>query len=496
MTVGADWLAFVHALGWLVVVCFLGLLLATLLLVPTAGVVLGAWTYGRLAPLHLDLALYGWIALPAVAVLLRWFAVGVAAAGGDGIDGGGSVARVASAAAALGRLAVAAWSAALLLGAASWLGGETTGKLFLDWTGPARGLLLAALGLLWLALATWTGARILRRRLARGRRHPEGLPRDAAVDGAAGSGWSLVARLVVLAGLAAVPVALAWSGDPAVYPPVDPETGGPTGTSLLGSTVGLLVFLLGLPALLGLAPDRPRAVIRRATRALVACWLLYAAAFAVLALAAPGDHRHREPRELFAMAILLPWGLLLARWYAAWRWPRETAPWRRAGLGWGGLLLVSAVVMYLPGVLDAIKFGQVLVAHSHLAMAGFLSALHGLLLAAVAGQEVQANRGGAPGPWAALAAAIADPAASRLWNLGLAVQLVALAVLGLAETADPGLVLRGSTTSAVAYLVRWLGGLGMLAAAVRWVRLAGGGARAREVAGVGAVAPGAVGHAA
>jgi cytochrome c oxidase cbb3-type subunit 1 len=61
--------ATVHALAWLTVACGVGLLLALLLLFP--GLNPGPLTYGRWMPLHLDLALYGWLALPLVALLLR-----------------------------------------------------------------------------------------------------------------------------------------------------------------------------------------------------------------------------------------------------------------------------------------------------------------------------------------------------------------------------------------------------------------------------------------
>jgi len=44
------------------------------------------------------------------------------------------------------------WSAALGVGAFSWLSGHSSGKLFLDWSGFARVLFPGALLVLWLLL--------------------------------------------------------------------------------------------------------------------------------------------------------------------------------------------------------------------------------------------------------------------------------------------------------------------------------------------------------
>jgi len=114
----------VHAVGWLVVGCGVGLWMATLLLFPELGRVLAPWSYGRWAPLHLDLTLYGWLAIPLVGLLLRWY-------GADRFE------RAVA-------WALAAWSASLVAGAASWLQGRTSGKLFLDWNGPAAWIFAAA----------------------------------------------------------------------------------------------------------------------------------------------------------------------------------------------------------------------------------------------------------------------------------------------------------------------------------------------------------------
>ena len=59
----------------------------------------------------------------------------------------------------------------------------------------------------------------------------------------AGRRWRALGLVV----LAAVPVTMAMAASPAKYPPIDATTGGPTGASLLGSTLGVVLLLLLLP---------------------------------------------------------------------------------------------------------------------------------------------------------------------------------------------------------------------------------------------------------
>ncbi len=51
------------------------------------------------------------------------------------------------------RTALILWSLALTIGAVSWLNGNSSGKLFLDWTGYARVLFPLAILFLWMVLA-------------------------------------------------------------------------------------------------------------------------------------------------------------------------------------------------------------------------------------------------------------------------------------------------------------------------------------------------------
>ncbi len=409
--------ATVHAFAWLGVACTVGLLLAVLLLAPRAGAVLGPLTYGRWMPVHLNLVLYGWLALPLVALLLRAFLPE------DGWGGG---------------TAVQTWSASLGVGAAAWLAGQSSGKPFLDWDGVARVLFLANL----LFLAGVLAAGLVRRRRAGEARRP-GL-------------WTLWGALLT------VPAALAFATSPGTYPPVNPATGGPTGASLLGSTLCVIALFAGTPWLLGLSPSRPQRGGRGVR--LFGALALHAAFFAAVSR---GEPSHREPLQIAAVATLLVWAWLLPRWLGGFAWPAESRPWLLAFLAWGGLLLATAVPMFLPGLLDRIKFTNALVGHAHLAMAGMATSFAALLLA-VLNQETR------------LAGVLGDRIGFALWHTGNGVHVTALAAAGALEAVDPGIVFRGDWPITALYSLRAAAGAAMLTAAGRWIIRSRGRLKARR----------------
>lgn len=387
----------IHALAWLTVACGVGLLMSLLLLFPGLNSALAPLTYGRWMPLHLDLVLYGWLALPLVALLLRAY-------------------RPPERAAAI---AIQVWSGSLVAGAASWLMGRTTGKAFLDWQGIARLAFLANLAFLALVLA----AGLVRRR-----------------------SWGLAALWAGLLGVAAM---MASATSTRTYPPVNPATGGPTGASLLGSTLAVIAIFLATPLILRLprlSPSLPVGSIFGA----------HAAFFAFVGL---GDQTHREPLQIAAVASLLVWAWLLPRWLGRFDWPEGSRPWLLAFLAWGGALLASAVPMFLPGLLDRIKFTNALVGHAHLAMAGMATSFAALLLTVLGGD-------------------LSDGTSFVLWHAGNAAHVAALAGAGALEAVDPGIVFRGDLPITFLYVLRAAAGAAMLAAAARWTARAVRGATA------------------
>lgn len=391
-------LAIRHALGWLVIGNTVGLWLAALQLRP--GLAIGDWTYGRWMPVHLNVQLFGWTSLPLVAWLLRIYEVDRSKA-----------ARWAGA-------AVWGWTAALAAGALCWLDGRTSGKIFLDWRdGPLWGL-VAAMSVLWVVLvAAWK------------EQAPEWPPLRR---------WLTAGGLAVLA---TVPAAMVFSASPKVYPPVDPTTGGPTGASLLGSTLVVIPLLMMLPRA-GSAGGRGRAGWGTWVY-LAACWLVFGAAEW-----AGGTHFHFH--QIGAMAMLLPWAVLVPWDWGGFDWPPSSGPWRKALFLWWALLALTGVAMYLPGLLDRIKFTHGLVAHSHVAMAGFTTSFCGLVLTLLAGR--------APGGARSLAA----------WHISALVMVTTLAVLGLAEGGGYAWMLENPWWRIIGLHLRACCGAGMLAASVVW----------------------------
>jgi cytochrome c oxidase cbb3-type subunit 1 len=409
-------LAGLHALLWLVIGNAVGVLLALLLAFPSLGSLLGPLGYGRWVPLHLDLQLYGWCSLPLVALLLRFFRPRERDCPG-------------------GALAVGAWSAALAVGSVSWLAGESSGKLFLDWSGPARLALPAAMAVLMVAL--WRGRLAHRAHASTTTGPAPRTPWDAAL----------------LFGLMPVPVVLAWAAGPDVYPPFNPESGGATGGSLLGSSLGIVAVVL-LSPLLAELPHRPGAP--RAAQALASVLALH---FLVFGLAGHGPSSHHELGQRLLLASLLPWAPLVVLWLRSFEWPPPARRWLGAAAIWSGLLLLTSLATFQPGVLERAKFTNTLVAHSHLAMAGAITSFHGALLVAV-------HRGDR------LAGALGSARSWWLWQVGCAAHVAALLAVGMLEGADPGRLFRPDLAASAWYLARLLAGIAMLWASVLWLRRA------------------------
>jgi cytochrome c oxidase cbb3-type subunit 1 len=119
--------------------------------------------------------------------------------------------------------------------------------------------------------------------------------------------------------------------------------------------------------------------------------------------------------------------------------------------------VLSGWITFLPGPSEVLKFSHGLVAHAHLAMACWLTAILQVLLRALG----PAGDGG-------------EPAGGRLafllWQSGSVVHLSALALLTAWETADPAALFLGAPGITALFALRLVAGVAMLAASWLWLR--------------------------
>ena len=398
-----------HALFWLVFANAIGVLIAILLLAPSLNRLLGEWTYGRWIMVHMNLELFGWSSLPMAGFLFKVY----------GADREPTAQWC--------RPVLWVWSAALGVGALSWLEGHSSGKLFLDWTGYARVFFPLAMLALWILLAM---------SLIRG--WGQGENRTLAARGA---------KILGLVLLLAVPFTIYIASSPSIYPPLNPSTGGPTGASQLESSLIIVAILLVLP--FGLTK-------RKAARLgwIWAGWLLLAAECVLCAALGRANISHHRPAQFLSLGSLLVWLPLTPAYYAAFEWRAETRLWRNAFLCWWSALLLTGWVLFLPGILDHFKFTDGLVGHSLLAMAGFVSSLLIFVMVQLLGED----------GW------IFNRTRSFYgWNLAVVGYVVFMTAAGWREGFDPTFTIVPGTAREILYILRLAVGLVMLASSADWL---------------------------
>ena len=400
---GAVWLSLV----WLALGNAIGVMIAILLLWPGLNSWLGEWTYGRWMMVHMNVLLYGWCGLPMLGFLFKAY----------GADRGPIAIWC--------RPVVWLWSGALVAGSFSWLSGQSSGKLFLDWSGFSRVLFPLAMGALWILLVL------------------------AFVPGQSQTSKRKNAVLIAgLAVLAAVPFAIYYASSPNIYPAVNPDTGGPTAASQLESSLAIVLILLIVP--LGVTRRTER---RKKTVAF--SWAAFFVESALCVAMGRSDISHHYPGQFLSLASLLLWIPLIPAYYAAFHWIPESRGWRIAMFWWWGGLVVSGWVLFLPGVLDRIKFTDVLVGHSLTAVAGFLTAL----LIVIMMQLIGANDS-----WI-----FTRRWSFHAWNQGVLAYVVIISIAGWIEGADPAFTIVPGPARNVLYFVRLITGIAMLAASLEWL---------------------------
>jgi cytochrome c oxidase cbb3-type subunit 1 len=393
-----------HALGWIFIANAVGLWMAVLLLFPQLGLLTGEWTYGRWVPVHLNVHLYGWISLPLVGALLNVYRVQGTAAEG------------------YARSMVWLWSLGLGVGCLSWLTGVSSGKVFLDWRGIACYLFVAVLFGLWvlLTLAWW-------------QRRWE-------------SGSKL--KLLGLLGLLPVPITLYLATRPDIYPPVNPSTGGPTGTSLLGSTLSIIFLLLILPQMGGCEKRKGCGFWMKI------CWGVFVLEAMLVLWMGQGNRSHEDMRQILGLGSLMVWIPLVPVYLQRWSWRGGMTGWRMSTVVWLALLIFSGWATFLPGWLDHLKFTNGLVAHSHLAMAGFCTSFLMLLM----GQILPENWG----------RVLTRRREFILWQAALVGYVLLMWYSGWREGNDAGFVMMQESGMHAVYGLRVVCGLLMLWASWCW----------------------------
>lgn len=398
-----------HGLMWLVLANAVGVLLAVLLLFPVLAKPLGEWTYGRWVMVHMNMELYGWTAVPLLGFLFHTYGAG---------------ARFS----AWARPAVWLWSAALAVGCVGWLSGASSGKLFLDWSGFARIFFVLALTGLWfqLAAAFFANAKV---HLHQGR-----------------VGFFL--KLAGLVVLALVPWGIYRAAGPNLYPVFNPDTGGPTGTSQLESTLGVTAIVLLLP--LAINSRRPgRCAI------IVFAWSMLMAEAMLCAAMSRADVSHRQPSQYLGLGVVLLWIPIAPAYFSAFAWNANTRLWQLATLGWWASLLLTGWIFFLPGVLDRFKFTDGLVGHSFVAMAGFTSSLIVLVSVQLLGED----------GW------IFNRRRSFwLWQISVIAYIALMTIAGWIEGADPAFTIVPGPARNLIYALRLLTGVLMLGASLDWLR--------------------------
>lgn len=398
------------SLFWLACANGVGLWLSILLILPEAGNVAGSLTYGRWMPLHMDWHLYGWCSLPLVGLLFRYMLVDVPGALKDV------------------RASLFVWSLALGLLGIVCLSGTSSGKLFLDWAGGARIAFPAAQVFLWTVVASHFVKRL---RLAKGWNH------------------DLFLRALVLMGLLASPVALFVTSGADVYPPIDPESGGATGQSLLASSLGIVILFAVMPAVLKVPLRVEGSWIRRFY------WVALILSGLGWLVLDHGNASNTQPGQIMGLGILLGWVPLVWLYFKSFEWTSSSRWWCLSFLGWWMFLTINGFVAFLPPVLEIAKFTNAMVAHAHLAMAGMMTSLNMLILSCLGKEDADA--------------AWSDPVSFVLWHLGTVVYVIIMTLQGVREGMDPFVLYGSDALTNLTYSIRLLAGILMLIASLRWL---------------------------
>lgn len=395
----------IFSLFWLVFANVTGLVLSILLAYPELNNFIEPLTYGRLIPLHLNFHLYGWSSMPLIGLLYYWF-----------LDS-----KVLSSHKT--KLPLLFWSIALLIGGFAWTYGITSGKIFLEWKSIAEYSFLAALLCLWGFLVKNSFKNIN------------------------------TFKKVILISFGSIPIIFKLVLDPKVFPPINLQSSGATGASLMISTLGIILIYLITPYVLSI-----REVSKKRSYIVLSIFLLHFIFWLSINHAHSTQYDYDQILGLSSLSIWLP---LLHLYYKNFEWPSELKTWLISFGAWTAILFPSAAFMFLPGNLELVKFSSLIVAHVHIAMAGMTTSFCMLLLLILT-----------------LGYKYNHPLLSKFsfytWQIGLILHLTALVIIGENEINHSGLYVPSTDIYNLPYILRIISGILMTLASVNWLLLSTG----------------------
>lgn len=367
-----------------------GLLLSILIAYPDANSILPQINFGRLIPVHLNLQLYGWSAIPLLGLILNLF-----------LDKTQWNRRSSS-------IPVIIWALSLCVGALSWISGNSSGKLFLEWQGFAKYFFLFNLSFLWcfIAYSYYLGQ----------------LRQD--------SKSARILKLALLALLSGIPFIFYQALDPNLFPPINKISSGATGSSLLLSTLAVIFIMLILPLILQ---------IKRAKTYKIYLGFIFFFLHAFLSKYINLSHSTNfDKDQIIGLSSLIIWIPLLFLYYRNFNFPEYCRLWLLSCLFWGTILTLTAIYMFLPPHLLVAKFSSYLVTHVHLAMGGFISSLCMVILSSLP----TAN------------SYLANKKLFSLWHIGLLMHFTSTLLLGFLESLTNGVLYhyQGSLAEWVVYV--------------------------------------------
>ncbi len=388
---------------WLFLASVVGVILAILLLFPEVNSIIAPFTYGHWVPLHLNFNLYGWCSIPLLGLLCKWY-----------VPFNKEREKIIC-------IIISCWSLILLAGGYSWLNGGSSGKIFLDWSGIFSVAFPVFLFFLWLYFVfTFI----------------KDEPKNKKIN-----------KLLFLICLGFVPYVFWFALNPETYPAINPDSGGATGTSLLGSTLGIVFLIYITPFIIGL-----KFCGNKNTSRYIFIGLLIH--FALFGFLNHHDVSHHDIIQIISLGSVLIWIPLIFWHFRQFSWPIHSVSWLRSLAFWALILGVSGFLSFLPGGLEKMKFTNALVAHAHVAMAGMVTSFNMLLLVTLAPK----------------ATFIDEKLPFIFWHVGLLLMLFALAGLSSIEIENLGFLFRSISLTKIFSSLRLLSGLLMLYASFIWFK--------------------------